>query len=49
MLRKGLKGLLETVPEFEVLGEAADGKQALDLARKLPPDVVLMDVNLEKA
>ena len=48
VLREGLKGLLQTVPEFQVLGEAADGKQALDLARKLSPDVVLMDVNLEK-
>jgi len=48
VLREGLKGLLETVPEFQVLGEAADGKQALDLARKLSPDVVLMDVNLKE-
>jgi len=48
VLREGLKGLLETVPEFQVLGEAANGKQALDLARKLSPDVVLMDVNLKE-
>ncbi|MFO7911896.1 MAG: response regulator [Desulfotignum sp.] len=46
LLREGLVGLLEMEPGFEVLGEAADAVTAIDLAQKLEPDVVIMDVNL---
>ena len=42
--RMGLVALFETEPGFEVVGEADDGNSALDLAIKLKPDVVLMDI-----
>lgn len=48
LLREGLVGLLEVEPGFEVLGEAADADTAIDLAQKLEPDVVIMDVNIGK-
>jgi PAS domain S-box-containing protein len=48
LLREGLVGLLEMEPDFAVLGEAADADTAIDLAQKLEPDVVIMDVNLGK-
>jgi len=44
MVRVAFKGLLENQPDFEVVGEAADGMQALDCARRLTPDVVLLDL-----
>jgi two-component system, NarL family, response regulator LiaR len=44
VVRKGLRTFLSYDPELEVAGEAADGSQALSLARELTPDVVLMDL-----
>jgi DNA-binding NarL/FixJ family response regulator len=44
MVRVAFKGLLDAQPDFEVVGEAADGRQALDCARRLTPDVVLLDL-----
>src|SRR2546426_6943941 len=44
VVRKGLRTFLKYDPELEVVGEAADGAEALNLAKELKPDVVLMDL-----
>jgi NarL family two-component system response regulator LiaR len=44
VVRQGLKFLLSTEPGFEVVGEASNGKQAVELTRDLGPDVILMDL-----
>ena len=46
MVRKGLRLVLETEEEFEVVGEAANGMDAIAESRRLNPDVVLMDVRM---
>jgi DNA-binding NarL/FixJ family response regulator len=46
LVREGLRMLLDAEPDLEVVGEAGDGKQALAEARRLDPDVVLMDVRM---
>jgi DNA-binding NarL/FixJ family response regulator len=46
LFRDGLRGLLDSVPDMEVAGEAASGEQAIALAASLQPDVVLMDLNM---
>jgi len=48
LFRRGLVSLLEDMHEFEVIGEAGDGQDALDLIQRLRPDVVLMDVNMPR-
>ena len=47
IVREGLRSLLEKQADVEVVGEAGDGMTALQLARSLHPDVVIMDVNME--
>jgi NarL family two-component system response regulator LiaR len=44
VVRRGLRGFLELDPELEVVGEASNGAEAMDMARLLEPDVVLMDL-----
>src|SRR5438552_7096920 len=44
VVRKGLRALLKAEEDMEVIGEAENGRQAVTLARKSPPDVVVMDV-----
>jgi DNA-binding NarL/FixJ family response regulator len=46
MVRAGFRMILETQPDIEVVGEAANGEQAADSARRLRPDVVLMDIQM---
>jgi class 3 adenylate cyclase/CheY-like chemotaxis protein len=44
VVRRGLRGFLELVPELEIVGEAANGEEAVEAAFRLDPDVVLMDL-----
>src|ERR671912_2630439 len=44
VVRRGLRGFLELDPDLEVVGEAANGEEAVAMARRLEPDVVLMDL-----
>jgi DNA-binding NarL/FixJ family response regulator len=46
LVREGLRMILEAEPDIEVVGEAGDGKQALEQTRRLDPDVLLMDVRM---
>ena len=46
VVRDGLKGMLAGLGEFEVVGEAADGLRAVELAGQLAPQVVLMDLRM---
>jgi len=48
LMRKGLKALLEKEPSLEICAEAADGMDAVRLARELKPDVVVMDLGLPR-
>ena len=44
VVRKGLKALLSTEPDFKIVGEAENGKEALDLVEKIKPDILLLDL-----
>ncbi len=46
IIRQGLCSLLEKEPEMEVVGEAKDGRKALELVRELVPDIVVMDITM---
>ena len=44
VVRRGLRGFLELIDDFEVVGEAENGREGVDAAERLSPDVVLMDL-----
>jgi len=46
LVRAGIRALLEKLPEVEVVGEASDGREVLDLIKAQQPDVVLMDISM---
>ncbi len=46
LFRRGLVSLLGDMPEFEVVGEAGDGREALGLIEQTHPDILLLDVNM---
>jgi DNA-binding NarL/FixJ family response regulator len=48
LVREGLRMILDAQPDMEVVGEAADGRAALELAARLDPDVVLMDIRMPR-
>jgi len=48
LVRAGFRALLDAQPDIEVVAEAADGEQAVELARRERPDVVLMDIRMPR-
>jgi DNA-binding NarL/FixJ family response regulator len=46
VVRRGVRSLLESQPGWEICGEATTGREAVDMARRLQPDVVVMDLSL---
>ena len=48
VVRQGTRQLLEHEPDFDIIGEASNGEEAVVLAKRLKPDVVIMDVNMPK-
>ena len=48
LVRRGLRSILVTRPEWEICGEAADGTNAIEKARELRPDIVLLDITMPR-
>jgi Response regulator containing a CheY-like receiver domain and an HTH DNA-binding domain len=48
LLRQGIKNVLELEPDFQVIGEAGDGEEAIRQVVALSPDIMLLDVNMPK-
>ena len=46
LVRTGFRMILEDPPDIEVVGEAADGKDGVEVAQRLQPDVVVMDIRM---
>ena len=49
LLREGIRNFLSLEPDFEIVGEAANGEEAVTQAEALKPDVMLLDINMPKA
>ncbi len=45
-VRRGLRTILEATEKYDVCGEASDGKQTLELAKKLVPDILILDITM---
>ncbi|MGD9241005.1 MAG: response regulator transcription factor [Desulfobacterales bacterium] len=48
ILREGLRALLSADPDFEIIGEAADGREAVRIVEKQIPDLILMDLSMPR-
>ncbi|MEU8144442.1 response regulator transcription factor [Nonomuraea sp. NPDC048901] len=48
LIRAGLRFIIESAPDVEIVGEAEDGNQAVEAVRRLGPDVVLMDIRMPR-
>ncbi|MES2692736.1 MAG: response regulator transcription factor [Verrucomicrobiota bacterium] len=48
LTREGIRACLADVPHIEIVGEAADGQEAVECARRFLPDVIVMDVNMPR-
>ena len=48
LVRQGIKKILEENPDLEVIGEAADGQEAVNLLKKLQPDLVILDIQMPR-
>ena len=48
LARDGLRDMFADVPDLEIVGEAADGREALELCRRVRPDLVLMDLRMPR-
>ena len=48
LMRTGFRMIMEAEPDLEVVGEAADGLPTVELANRLRPDVVLMDIRMPR-
>lgn len=48
IIRTALAAVLKGIPDYEVVGEAADGEQAVEASLRLSPDVVVMDISMPK-
>lgn len=47
-LREGIKAILSVHPSFDIVGEAVDGLEAIDIVERLQPDLVLMDLSMPR-
>lgn len=48
IVREGIAGIIQENPMYKVIAQASDGEEALEMARDLKPDVIVMDVNMPK-